>query len=69
MNMTDFALSMGITVTHIDIDKGTVTTREPNGEACTHPMDQWVHVPFEKDNGGVGDSYDCGLCGEFMQVG
>ncbi len=66
MDMSDFALSMGITVTHIDIDKGTATTREPNGEACTHPMDQWVHTLYD---GSLRDSYDCGLCGEFMQVG
>ena len=29
MNITDFALNMGITVTHIDIESGTVTTIEP----------------------------------------
>lgn len=29
MNITDFALSMGITVTHIDIESGTVTTTTP----------------------------------------
>jgi hypothetical protein len=32
MNMTDFALGMGITVTHIDIETGTVTVREPEDE-------------------------------------
>lgn len=29
MNIHDFALGMGITVTHIDIDKNTVTVIEP----------------------------------------
>jgi hypothetical protein len=29
MNITEFALGMGITVTHIDIDKGTVVVHEP----------------------------------------
>lgn len=77
MNITDFALSMGITVTHVDIETGTTTTREPMPKEiilpdevdCTHPMDRWIHSTFEKDNGGLGDSYDCGLCGALMQVG
>jgi hypothetical protein len=29
LNITDFALSMGITVTHIDIASGAVTTVTP----------------------------------------
>lgn len=33
MNIHEFALGMGITVTHIDIEKGTVTTLEPTDEA------------------------------------
>jgi hypothetical protein len=41
-----------------------------NGErlACAHPIDRWVHVTFEKDNGAIGDSFDCGLCDTLMQV-
>lgn len=29
MNIHEFALGMGITVTHIDVETGTVTTLEP----------------------------------------
>jgi hypothetical protein len=32
MNIHEFALGMGITVTHIDIETGTVTVREPEDE-------------------------------------
>ena len=69
MNIHEFALGMGITVTHIDIEKGTATTILPDDVDCAHPIERWVHKTFDKDNGGVGDSYDCGLCGALMQVG
>ena len=41
----------------------------PDDVECAHPIERWVHVTFDKDNGGVGDSYDCGLCDALMQVG
>jgi len=28
-----------------------------------------VHETYERDNGGVGDSYVCSVCGEILQVG
>lgn len=41
----------------------------PDDVDCAHPIERWVHVTFDKDNGGVGDSYDCGVCDALMQVG
>lgn len=31
--------------------------------------DHRVHETYERDNGGVGDSYVCSVCGEILQVG
>jgi hypothetical protein len=36
---------------------------------CPHPMEEWVHYTFESSRGGDQDAYDCGRCGELMQVG
>jgi len=40
VNIADFALSMGIAVTHIDIESGTVTT-------TVHPSIQPTPTPEE----------------------
>lgn len=69
MNIHEFALGMGISVTHIDVDKGTAVTILPDDVDCAHPIDRWVHTTFTTDSGREQDSYDCGLCGALMQVG
>tara|TARA_R110002110_G_scaffold69439_12_gene187218 strand:- start:1570 stop:1788 length:219 start_codon:yes stop_codon:yes gene_type:complete len=53
-------------------DRNEVAERErlqriaDKGHDCE---DHRVHETYERDNGGVGDSYVCSVCGEILQVG
>jgi len=54
----------------VEMDKKAARSRAKRVKAKGHDCDEHlVHETYVRDNGGVGDAYYCGICGDLIQVG